>query len=299
LPHPRPQTRNPQPACTPRPRAFTLVELLVVISIIALLISILLPALSASRKSAQLAQTLSNLRQIGIGSGAYAADFKGSPPITPVGRAYGASVNTVGWCSWSFGGKFADPYWASRSFGYFDLAPDARPINAYIYTDNLHPDVTGAAGYNGPQNPANNSQRTPLELEVFRSPRDARTMQRNWPNTTDGVSSYDDVGTSYHSNMKWLLQLDNAGYSYDEAFELGHRRFRTGTGIDPSRFVLYHDQVADVILTPWSSGLPVVEADFGRPNQSAMTYLDGHADLATIEPNQPTGDGYTFEIELD
>ncbi|MEX0774285.1 MAG: DUF1559 domain-containing protein [Phycisphaeraceae bacterium] len=52
-------------------RAFTLIELLVVISIIALLIGILLPALGAARGAAKGSQSLSNLRQIGIGVANY------------------------------------------------------------------------------------------------------------------------------------------------------------------------------------------------------------------------------------
>lgn len=57
-------------------RAFTLIELLVVISIIALLIAILLPALSAVRGAARNSQCKSNQRQLAIGFQVYAIDHK-------------------------------------------------------------------------------------------------------------------------------------------------------------------------------------------------------------------------------
>ncbi|MFW6058598.1 MAG: type II secretion system protein [Phycisphaeraceae bacterium] len=58
-----------------RTRGFTLVELLVVISIIALLIALLLPALSKAREAAKSAECLSNFRQLGIMTELYATDY--------------------------------------------------------------------------------------------------------------------------------------------------------------------------------------------------------------------------------
>lgn len=63
-----------------RRRAFTLVELLVVIGIIAVLIGLLLPSLSAARRQSQSVKCLASLQQIGQGFAMYASQYKNTWP---------------------------------------------------------------------------------------------------------------------------------------------------------------------------------------------------------------------------
>ncbi len=61
---------------------FTIIELLVVVSIIAILVAILLPALNKAREKAQAIQCLANLKQIGVGMATYLGDNDDTlPPV--------------------------------------------------------------------------------------------------------------------------------------------------------------------------------------------------------------------------
>ncbi|MHB1158504.1 MAG: type II secretion system protein [Phycisphaerales bacterium] len=81
--------------CHPRPlHGFTLVELLVVISIIALLLAILLPALNKARDQAKAISCLSRQKQIGTYFGMYLNDSNGVYPKVQSNPGYWYKVIT-------------------------------------------------------------------------------------------------------------------------------------------------------------------------------------------------------------
>jgi prepilin-type N-terminal cleavage/methylation domain-containing protein/prepilin-type processing-associated H-X9-DG protein len=88
-----------------RPRAFTLIELLIVVGIIGVLIALLLPAIQSAREQARRAQCTNHLLQLGIAMGNYASTHSVLPPgvvndrgpivSQPVGYHHGWTVQIL------------------------------------------------------------------------------------------------------------------------------------------------------------------------------------------------------------
>lgn len=97
--------------------AFTLIELLVVMSVIAVLIGIMLPALSAARKTAHGTACLSNLRRMGVTTVMYLEKSGGWYPPMRLSKVNGVTyVNEYG---------AAEPRW--HWFLAFELGPVITP----------------------------------------------------------------------------------------------------------------------------------------------------------------------------
>lgn len=107
--------------------AFTLVELLVVVAIIAILMGMLLPALASARESARKALCLSNLKQIGMGMEMYTSEWNGFFPVVH-GGTYGSPEPPA--CEWW---EYLHPHGFERNYMLCRSDPHCNNTNIESY----------------------------------------------------------------------------------------------------------------------------------------------------------------------
>ncbi len=160
-----PTAASASPPCPPR-KAFTVIELLVVVSIIALLVGILLPAIGRARDQAKLVYSAANLRNLGVAHQSYAATFadRQFTLVLDTIASYGSSVAIAFETYYQSNGGDGESHSHSGpilGWGYLD---HTGPYRLFIYRTHERNDQEE---WDGQLNAANCSLNLPI---AFRDP---------------------------------------------------------------------------------------------------------------------------------
>jgi len=254
-------------------RAFTLVELLVVIGIIALLIAILLPSLNRAREASYTVKCMSNLRQIGMAFQMYTQDNKGKFPTSARGSIKSPYLDED-WIYWQPGrdvtqsrivkylGHFKQDVFicpADNLEAHLKRFPQANPTAyPYSYTMSVYYNSESANMYPNSAGTYGTKEYYPaLRIGNIRNPSEKVLVLEEDEHTSNG-------GSSGINDGEWLPgNLDASGtwYATGDLLSIRHQK-RQQVGLDQS-----------------SVTNPVPN----RGLRGNAAFVDGHAEFATRE----------------
>ena len=179
-------------------KAFTLVELLVVIAIIGVLIALLLPAIQAAREAARRAQCKNHLKQIGLGS----LNFESTHGFLP----------GSGWAPWTTGDPLRGVGRKQPGGWIYQLLPYIERQNIYELPMDGEPNKYTMQQREGTRT----MEETPIE--IFNCPTRRAAMPYPWSLQSSQWNTVSSLPVSHAARSDYAA---NAGDAYPDELENG------------------------------------------------------------------------------
>jgi prepilin-type N-terminal cleavage/methylation domain-containing protein len=223
-----------QPAATRHRslRGFTLIELLVVISIIALLISLLLPALERAKILALRIQCASNLHQIGMAMQEYANEFGMYPPGDTETYPMG-SFNNAGFTPPNGEPSSRTPAWGLALL-YYD---SFTVLHSGLALTNIRPGILSP---------------TPTGISMLFSPQPGMASMRNEINASDWTSNGQDMlqNWSFITGYCYWVDRGTSGNTQNGSYSSGAPQNGGVAGYSPAYdWYMYQTQGRSYTIT--------------------------------------------------